>query len=389
MQITNIQANIKSNQYHCKQLVPLLKSLQREHISGTLYFDAQVNGEQKLRSRVLVLNDGEIIYGGLNIPNNLEFAQKLGKKFKPVVIDAALNLAREKAIAKTSFREILELLVKMRVLTWEQIETIAHHQVVLTLEQLLPYSGKFHLDPTIELDLGYGKTCHGLDWSKLMLDVNRREQEWEALFPLISSMEAIPHLPENAGQKITDSAVLKHLRQWVNGKRSLVDIAEKLDKDPLHIARSYLSWSQIGWVTFHESASRPSQNQNQPKNLPTILAVDDSPTMQAMIKYTLGAQYTVLLANNAMDGLNLLNENQVLLLLLDVAMPHMDGLEMCRTVRSMDKFRQLPIIMISGQDTLVDKLKGQIAGTNHYLIKPFDPEKLLELVNQYVSVGNT
>jgi twitching motility two-component system response regulator PilG len=67
----------------------------------------------------------------------------------------------------------------------------------------------------------------------------------------------------------------------------------------------------------------------------------------------------------------------------------MDGLEMCRTVRSMDKFRQLPIIMISGQDTLVDKLKGQIAGTNHYLIKPFDPEKLLELVNQYVSVGNT
>ncbi len=395
MQINNIQSNIKSNQYRAEELTKLLKSLQNQQISGTLYLDGQINAGQKQRSRVLVWKNGEIIYGGLNIPNNEEFAQRLGQKYRSGMMDAAISLAKQKAIGKTSIRELLELLIKMRVLSWEQIETVVHNQVVLTLEQLLPYPGKFNLDPTIEFDLCYGRDCHSLSWEKLMLDLNRRQQEWKTLAPLIPSGEVVPQLPENGRRKITDTAVAKHLQQWVDGQRSLVDIAEALQKDPFQLAKSYVSWAQVGWVRFPGSRSTPSQNPTQPQsqpqlqNQPTILAVDDSTIIQTTIKRALGDYYNVLLASNAVDGLNLLNNKPISLLLLDVTMPDIDGLEMCRTVRSIPKFRKLPIVMLTAKDTLVDKLKGQIAGSNHYLTKPFDPENLLELVSKYVGVGNT
>jgi len=161
-----------------------------------------------------------------------------------------------------------------------------------------------------------------------------------------------------------------------------------LNKDPLQIAQSYFTWTNLGWVTFNGITSTPTQDNRQGQKVPTILAVDDSPIIQTMIKRALGNHYQVFVAGNASEGLNLLNKKPVSLLLLDVTMPDIDGLEMCRTVRSIPKFRKLPIIMLTAKDTLVDKMKGQIAGTNHYLTKPFNPEKLLELVSQYVQPEN-
>ena len=70
-------------------------------------------------------------------------------------------------------------------------------------------------------------------------------------------------------------------------------------------------------------------------------------------------------------------------------MPDMDGLEVCKTLRSIPKFRALPIIMVTARDGLVNKVKGQIAGTNRYLTKPFDAEELLSVVNEFVDCGNT
>jgi CheY-like chemotaxis protein len=142
----------------------------------------------------------------------------------------------------------------------------------------------------------------------------------------------------------------------------------------------YLTWSQTNWIVFEENIKAA-----QSQELPTILSVDDSPIVQTMIKRSLGDRYNVLLASNAVDALNLLNTKPVALLLLDVTMPDIDGLEMCRTVRSIPKFRDLPVVMLTARDGLVDKMKGQIAGTNRYLTKPFDKEKLLEVVGEFVS----
>lgn len=112
----------------------------------------------------------------------------------------------------------------------------------------------------------------------------------------------------------------------------------------------------------------------------TILAVDDSAVMQKMIKKALDQEYQVLVADNAVDALALIYHQQVALLLLDVSMPGVDGLELCRTIRSLPQFRDLPIIMLTARDGAFDKVQGKWAGATEYLTKPFDGDYLRQVV---------
>lgn len=117
----------------------------------------------------------------------------------------------------------------------------------------------------------------------------------------------------------------------------------------------------------------------------TILAVDDSKIMHGIIKKVLGQKYRVLIADNAVDALSMIYHEQVAVLLLDVSMPGIDGLELCRTVRTIPQFKTLPIIMLTARDSSFDKVQGYLAGATEYLTKPFDEEKLNQLISHFLN----
>lgn len=123
-----------------------------------------------------------------------------------------------------------------------------------------------------------------------------------------------------------------------------------------------------------------SINESQQK---TILAVDDSVVMQGVIKQVLGGDYRVLVADNAVDALSMIYHEKVAVLLLDVSMPGIDGLELCRTVRSIPQFQSLPIVMLTARDGAFDKVQGRLAGATEYLTKPFDADQLRSVVNNF------
>lgn len=114
----------------------------------------------------------------------------------------------------------------------------------------------------------------------------------------------------------------------------------------------------------------------------TILAVDDSPIFQKLICRTLSDDYRVLVANNATDALSVVYQDHVSLVLLDVSMPDIDGLELCRTIRSLPQFQDLPIVMLTGRDGAFDRVKGHLAGASEYLTKPFEAEVLRETIGR-------
>jgi CheY-like chemotaxis protein len=376
---------LKALHYEAGQLPNVLGELQAEHLCGSVDIDTTVNSGQNTRSSILVWKNGEIIYGGWKIPNNnQEFARMMAKKFSHTWADAAIKYAAQNLKNPSSFRELLERIVRIRVFKWEEIETVVHTQVVQILEQALHYSGQLKLNSTVQLDLCYGEDGHGLDWSKLMQDVTLRQQEWVALAPIIPSMDAIPQISPHGLLGVTDSKEQQHLQQWVNGVRSLFDIAQQLDQDPLELARSYMVLALAGKVTFREDKVGTQAVPTIQQQCPIVLSVDDSLIVQTMIKRTLSDRYQVLLASNAVDALKVINTNSISLLLLDVSMPEIDGLEFCRTVRSIGKFKNLPIIMLTARDKFSDKLRGQFAGATHYLTKPVEPNKLLEIVGKCI-----
>ena len=107
----------------------------------------------------------------------------------------------------------------------------------------------------------------------------------------------------------------------------------------------------------------------------TILVIDDEKEIRDLISiYLKNEGYNVIQASNGEEGLEILRDNQVHLIVLDIMMPKIDGLEMCIKVR---EIAEMPIIMLSAKTQDMDKIKGLTTGADDYMTKPFNP---LELV---------
>ena len=105
-----------------------------------------------------------------------------------------------------------------------------------------------------------------------------------------------------------------------------------------------------------------------------ILVVDDEQEIADLVEiYLVSDGYKVFKASNAQDGLDILNKDDIHLCLLDIMMPGMNGLEMCKKIRETNN---IPIIMLSAKSTDLDKILGLGTGADDYVVKPFNPLEL-------------
>lgn len=114
-----------------------------------------------------------------------------------------------------------------------------------------------------------------------------------------------------------------------------------------------------------------------------VLTVDDSRTMREMVAFTLkGAGYEVVEAGDGQQALSVLAANKVDLIIADLNMPIMDGLTLIRRVRSSPAHRTLPILMLTTESDERKKAEGRSAGATGWIVKPFNPEKLISVVQK-------
>jgi two-component system, chemotaxis family, chemotaxis protein CheY len=117
----------------------------------------------------------------------------------------------------------------------------------------------------------------------------------------------------------------------------------------------------------------------------TILAVDDSASIRQMVAFTLKSSgYEVVEAVDGMDGLEKAKSKTFNLILSDQNMPRMDGLTMIKTLRGMPQYKAVPILMLTTESSDAMKQQGRAAGATGWLVKPFDPQKLIEIVKKVI-----
>ena len=117
----------------------------------------------------------------------------------------------------------------------------------------------------------------------------------------------------------------------------------------------------------------------------TILIVDDEPPILDLVRFTLeDTEVRVVEASDGVEALALARRLRPDLILLDVHMPRLDGLEACRQIRRDPALARTPIVMLTAAGQEADRARGREAGADEYLTKPFSPLALLALVEALV-----
>lgn len=116
-----------------------------------------------------------------------------------------------------------------------------------------------------------------------------------------------------------------------------------------------------------------------------ILVVDDSPVVVEAVKEALlNDGYSVLIAGDGIEALDVIKGNHVDLILLDIDMPRMNGYQLCKILKRDSNYSHIPIIMLTAKSTEADRIWGVKAGSDEFLTKPFNYARVKEAMKRFL-----
>ncbi len=210
------------------------------------------------------------------------------------------------------------------------------------------------------------------------------------LAPLILNREV---LAQSTSPKTYDTLV--HL---LNGKMALRDLALIMRQDLIPLGQVIQGYHQRQIVKFQPLADLPSPINRRPAQqktraaaasqtqLPLILCIDDSPQICYVMEQIIqGSGYRFIGIQDSIQALPLLLKQRPAMIFLDLVMPIASGYEICSQIRRVVGFKQVPIVILTGNDGIVDRLRAKSVGATDFLSKPATAEQVMAMVRRYAA----
>ena len=170
------------------------------------------------------------------------------------------------------------------------------------------------------------------------------------------------------------------LTKTLSQNLSLYEVAHQLKMDILKLATFVQPLIHNGIMDVNPYRSLQDDNRL------VVACIDDSKTVQRNVKLILeAAGYRVVELMEPARVLTMLVRDKPNLVLMDISMPEIDGYELCRMLRLSTALKTVPIVMLTGRDGLVDRIRARMVGANNYITKPFQPEQLLNTVKEVIN----
>jgi len=119
------------------------------------------------------------------------------------------------------------------------------------------------------------------------------------------------------------------------------------------------------------------------------MVIDDSNTIRRSAEiFLMQAGCQVILAENGFDALSKISDHQPDVIFVDIMMPRLDGYQTCALIKKNGKHKSTPVIMLSSKDSLFDRARGRMVGSDEYLTKPFSKDSLLRAVEVHLAASN-
>jgi twitching motility two-component system response regulator PilG len=343
------------------------------------------------QSWLVFFASGQVVYAG---PTNVGVSRLRDHLHRYKIDDSLPDPSTTSAIASFNSPEYgtLWALLERRLLTPEQSRSILSHMIRETLFDLLGLhqgSFVFQLSSALSPQLTTHKT------TDLIVELAPQIQVWHQFHPHVQSPYQCPVILDQAAfQASISSETYYRLAGWMNGQTSLRQMARYLNRDMVTVARSLLPSIQKGLVSLtHATPNLWSQSQSDEtqwsQRVPRVVCVDDGATIRQTVEQILDRHgYEATSIGHPLKALGLLFQLKPDLILCDIAMPELEGYELCAMLRHSNAFRQTPIVMLTGKDGFIDRVRARMAGATDYLTKPFGANELLTLVEKYVGLGN-
>ncbi|MDJ0714905.1 MAG: response regulator [Prochloraceae cyanobacterium] len=165
-------------------------------------------------------------------------------------------------------------------------------------------------------------------------------------------------------------------------KVCLYELSVMTGVKPLNIIKYLQPFFQAKLIQILPFKEESKQTSIEPGYRPVVACIDDNKTVQIQVKKTLeSVGYEVVSITDPCTSLIALARQRPALILMDINMPELDGYELCTILNRSSKLRNVPIVMLTGREGIVDRIKARLHRATHYLTKPVKPNELIETVN--------
>jgi two-component system, chemotaxis family, response regulator PixG len=198
-------------------------------------------------------------------------------------------------------------------------------------------------------------------------------------------------------QTQVSSGVYKNLVTLINGKQTLRELALKMKQNVLPVTRSLLPYILKGTIELVEIPDLPLpiiaiknksvNSKAKTSSMPLVACIDDSPQVCQILEQMLVSQgFRFVQIQDALQALPTLIEHKPDIIFLDLIMPVINGYEICAQLRRISLFANTPIIILTGSDGLLDRVRAKVVGSTGFMTKPISTDKVMDVIKKYIPV---
>ena len=381
--------NLIIREFTAPKQLKLLKSLQEAQISGKLTFTDPIQGNEWH----LYLYLGGIVYATGGIHPIRRWQRNLIANL-PQIPFGLSNLQEELTEREADLSDNV----------WEY-EQLSHwvEQQIITPQQgrnaVLFALGEIFFDLTqakqvicrLDRDSTLSPQIELIEPEEIISLTQQIWQTWEETQVADRKPDLAPVIlqPKELQEKTSISAY-QSLCKLLNGNRTLRDLSVQLKTSPLQVVCSLLPYIQsgiFGLVAVPDLLELlGSKGSNyEDKNKPLIACVDDSLMISHMMEQIISiAGYRFVAVNDPMEAVSTLIARKPDLIFLDIVMPKISGYDLCAQLRKHPQFAQTPIIFLTSNSGIVDRIRAKMVGSTDFLKKTVDADELLQKVVEYL-----
>lgn len=387
------QVKTRIQQFTATQQIELFESLKKSKFSGQLVIsDAQDS------SWVFYLYLGRIIYASGGIHPVRRWRRHLVAYCPQAIaniaeIQTALsNIATEDSRISWEY-QLLSWLIDRNKITRDQATKVIWATVV---EVLFDISQAINITCETIRDNLLSTRLVLIESEQVIGEANKLWQAWQNAKIADHSPDMAPVIRQpEALQQRTSAQVYNNLNQLLDGQQTLRDLSTRMKRDVVTVTRSLLPYIQLGLVQLAQVKDIPPPvstpvdhklSKISTPNRTVIACIDDSPLIcQALEKVVTEAGYHFVSEMDGLRAIAFLLSRKPDLIFLDLVMPNTNGYEICSQLRKLSYFKTTPIVILTGNDGILDRVRAKMVGSTDFISKPVQPDIVLQTIHKYLT----